>query len=309
MYISGNKYRFCRYANTKIPLRDFIRRGMAFLAVLCGLQSLCQLIGAGGLLHAAGDALDAGDDVIDVHAFDQSGNTLQVAVAAADELNILDLVILDLEEDALRADAGSLVFVLHNSISFLFMGRSLHLDQIYKFCGHEPGQFLRIQEHLMAPSTGGDGDLVIQLGGLVHEGGIFLFHTHRAAAAPDVSGQAEKLLHGDHRHILVARCLGCLLQIQLKAHRNAEHIDARPLATGHQGLEDLLRRLADGFGGVIAVKVIFVKLVKFLPAGDARLLNQTDRVGFCCHNRSPFHIIRYFFSRCKSELFRIGGEC
>ena len=49
---------------------------MALLAVLSGLQSLCQLIGAGGLLHAAGDALNASDDVIDVHAFDQSGDKI-----------------------------------------------------------------------------------------------------------------------------------------------------------------------------------------------------------------------------------------
>ena len=96
------------------PSGSAFRRMQVLLAVLSGLQSLCQLIGAGGLLHAAGNALDASDDVIHVHAFDQSGDTLQVAVAAADELNVLDLVVLNLKEDALGANTGSLVFVLHN---------------------------------------------------------------------------------------------------------------------------------------------------------------------------------------------------
>ena len=60
---------------------------------LCGLQSLCQLIRAGGLLHAAGNAFHASDDIIYVHAFYQGSDALQVAVTAAKELNIADLVV------------------------------------------------------------------------------------------------------------------------------------------------------------------------------------------------------------------------
>ena len=81
------------------------------LVCLGGLQSLRQLIGAGGGLHAALDALNPGDDVVNVHSFHQLADALQVTVAAADKLNILDLVVLNVEENLLRTGAFCLVFV------------------------------------------------------------------------------------------------------------------------------------------------------------------------------------------------------
>ena len=94
-------------------------RGSVLLTVcLSGLQSLCQLIGAGGLLHAAGDTFDTGDDFIDIHSFHQLCNALQIAVAAAQELDVLNLVVLQIEVDHLGAGTLGLVLV-HNQKSFL----------------------------------------------------------------------------------------------------------------------------------------------------------------------------------------------
>ena len=87
--------------------------------LLSCLQSLSQLIGAGGSLGAAGNTLNAGDDLVDIHAFHQSGDALQVAVAAAEELNILDLAVFNLKDDLSGAGALGLVSILHRVNSFL----------------------------------------------------------------------------------------------------------------------------------------------------------------------------------------------
>ena len=52
------------------------------------LQRLCQLIRAGSWAEAALDAFDAGDCLVDIHAFDQAGNALGVAGAAAGKTNV-----------------------------------------------------------------------------------------------------------------------------------------------------------------------------------------------------------------------------
>ena len=54
------------------------------------LQGISKLVGTGGFFHAAVDAVEAFDHGVDVHALDELGNALQVAVAAADEFNIFD---------------------------------------------------------------------------------------------------------------------------------------------------------------------------------------------------------------------------
>ena len=84
-----------------------------FWLSVCFLQRLSQLVRAGGGLHAALDTLDAGNYIVNVHAIDQSADALQIAVASADKLNILDLVVLNVEQNALRASALGLVFVTH----------------------------------------------------------------------------------------------------------------------------------------------------------------------------------------------------
>ena len=94
---------------------------LSFLAVDCFLQRLSQLIGAGGGLHTALDALHTGDHILNVHTFHQSADALQIAVAAAQELDIGDLAVLDIEEDLLGANALGFVLVTHIKISFLFM--------------------------------------------------------------------------------------------------------------------------------------------------------------------------------------------
>jgi hypothetical protein len=77
------------------------------------LQSGSQLVRAGSSLHAAGRAFQAGNDFIHIHTLNQGGDTLQVAVAAADELDVLQLAVLDLKVDVLRAGLLSLIFELH----------------------------------------------------------------------------------------------------------------------------------------------------------------------------------------------------
>ena len=100
-----------------MPVNCLMRRAHSARAVcqllvcLGGFQSLRQLIGAGGGLHAALDALDTGDDVVNVHPFHQLADALQVAVAAAYKLNILDLFVLNVEENLLGTGAFCLVFV------------------------------------------------------------------------------------------------------------------------------------------------------------------------------------------------------
>ena len=74
------------------------------------LQCLCQLIRAGGGFAAAGGAFQTRDNLCNVHTFDQRADALEVAVATADELNVLHLAVLNVKENALRASAKSLVF-------------------------------------------------------------------------------------------------------------------------------------------------------------------------------------------------------
>ncbi len=77
------------------------------------LQCFGQLVGAGGALHAAGGAFQAGDDIVDIHALHQGADALEVAVAATDVLDIFDLAILDVKEDTLGTGALGLIFVAH----------------------------------------------------------------------------------------------------------------------------------------------------------------------------------------------------
>ena len=113
---------------------------------------------------------------------------------------------------------------------------------------------------------------------------VLFLHTHRTAAAPDIAGQTQQILYGDHLHIFITSGFGGLLQVQLAADRDAEYVDAGPFAPGNQSFEHLFTGHTDGLGSVIAVQIFLIIFIKTFPAGNLCLLNQTDCVGFCCHN-------------------------
>ncbi len=56
-------------------------------------QSPCKLVWAGGRPGAAVDAVYPTDRLVDVHAFDQPGNALSIAGAAAYVLDVGDLIV------------------------------------------------------------------------------------------------------------------------------------------------------------------------------------------------------------------------
>lgn len=53
-------------------------------------EYLGELVGAGGVLAVAVDAFEAGDGVLDFHAFQEGGDALGVAMATAREEDLLD---------------------------------------------------------------------------------------------------------------------------------------------------------------------------------------------------------------------------
>ena len=78
------------------------------------LQGLGQLVRAGGGLHAAADALHTGDHILDFLALYQRSDSLQVAVAAAQELYVMDLSVLHIKIDELRTGPLGLVSKVHD---------------------------------------------------------------------------------------------------------------------------------------------------------------------------------------------------
>ena len=73
-------------------------------------QCAAELVGAGGGLSSAADAVEFLDDVVDFLADDQAADTLEVSVASAYEEDLLDnALVIDRHIDELRA--GTLGFV------------------------------------------------------------------------------------------------------------------------------------------------------------------------------------------------------
>lgn len=68
-----------------------------------GDECLGELIAAGGGFAAAGDAFDALDDGVDVHVFGKCADGGEVAGASAEELEVGEFVVLDIEGDAFGA--------------------------------------------------------------------------------------------------------------------------------------------------------------------------------------------------------------
>ena len=87
-----------------LSARDFFC-DLLFVLCLCAafrrvrLQRLCELVGAGSILLAA-DALEQRDDFVGGAPLDQAADPLQVAAAAADELDIVNgIVLADVKDD------------------------------------------------------------------------------------------------------------------------------------------------------------------------------------------------------------------
>ena len=64
-----------------------------------GFQCPCQLVGAGGSLSAAVDAVETGDGLVDAHAAHEGGYALRVSVAASGKLYVEDLFAVDVDVD------------------------------------------------------------------------------------------------------------------------------------------------------------------------------------------------------------------
>ena len=82
------------------------------------LQRSCQLIGAGGGLAAAGGAFQPGDDFLNIHAFHQGGDALQIAIATAHIFHTFQLAVFDFKIDVLGTGSFGFVFKLHSVDSF-----------------------------------------------------------------------------------------------------------------------------------------------------------------------------------------------
>ena len=86
--------------------------------LFCFLQCSSELIGAGGGLHTAMDTLNALDNLVHFHAFNKPADTLKIAVATAQVLNVIDFAILNIKENSLRTSPFGFVFELYNSFPF-----------------------------------------------------------------------------------------------------------------------------------------------------------------------------------------------
>ena len=89
------------------------------------LQGSTELVGTRGALLTTADAIDAGDDIVDLLATYQLADALQVAMTATQEEDLLDdVVLVGSHVDEFRTGAFCLVlYVLcfHNSDLFLLI--------------------------------------------------------------------------------------------------------------------------------------------------------------------------------------------
>ena len=88
------------------------------------------LVGTGGGLEAAADALQPGDDILHLHADHQLADALKVAVTAALDLKGLDDAVLHLEGHLTGTDALGLIIKEHEKNSFPVQIKSYRNDYI-----------------------------------------------------------------------------------------------------------------------------------------------------------------------------------
>ena len=86
-----------------------IKRLVAFLLV--SLERPGDLVGAGGGLQAAGNAVKALDDLIHLHSFQQMGDAQQISRAASCDLDITDGIIIIIHRDGIPFGAHTLGFI------------------------------------------------------------------------------------------------------------------------------------------------------------------------------------------------------
>ena len=158
----------------------------------------------------------------------------------------------------------------------------------------------------MPPFSGGNCDLLPENCCFIQIGGIFLPHTYRAAAAPDIACHRKQFLYRNQLHRLVACGLRSLFQIQFAANRNAKYMNAGPFSPGDQRLKNLLRWESQTFGCMDAPKVLLVIFIKMLPAGDAGLFYQAYSVGLSSH-LITMSIIQYTVNNRKRMNRKIFG--
>ena len=82
-------------------------------------QRVDKLVGAAGGTTTAGIALEHGGDVLDALAVDEFADSLEIAVAAADEIHVLDGIAVKIDVDLTRAYAPGSIGV---HIRFLSLG-------------------------------------------------------------------------------------------------------------------------------------------------------------------------------------------
>ena len=134
---------------------------------------------------------------------------------------------------------------------------------------------------MMAPLSGREGDPVTQQAQLVDIGGVFLFHTHGAAPAANIAGQAKELLYRHQLHVFVSGGFGGLFQVQLAAHGDTEHVNAGFDTPGHQGFKNLLLGDTQNLSGMGAAEIVLAVGIKFFFAGNVCFFHKTDRICFC----------------------------
>ena len=80
------------------------------------LQSTAELVGAGGAFGTTADAFYARNDIVDFLSLDESADSLQVAITAAYEEDLLyDIVLIGCDVDKLGAGTCGLILnVLHH---------------------------------------------------------------------------------------------------------------------------------------------------------------------------------------------------
>ena len=84
----------------------------------CLADGAAQLVGTRGVFPAAADAFQTGQDFLDFHALDKASDALQVAVAAAEEDDVVQAAVDDVEVDELAAGLFGLIGVVHGGYFF-----------------------------------------------------------------------------------------------------------------------------------------------------------------------------------------------